>query len=113
MIDVLEEPMDVRDGISGLPDSLFVIDMGSGKFAAVNATVPDPVKPLTCGFLAVFADEQDIETFKHQYLGLSYGKVVPKSLKEALDIAASKAPTLRGLALQRGGTTVHPLRFTA
>lgn len=108
----IEKPTETREDISGLPQSVSLIDMGGGKYACVNATVPDPVEgDLTCGFLAVFVDEPSIETFKNQYPALSYGRVVEVDLDKALEIATSKLPKVRGLALQKGGNTVHPLRF--
>lgn len=111
MSDLLERPIEILDDISGLPDRLTLIDMGSGQYACINATVPDPEGDLTCGFIAVFAEDASVEVFKSTYIGMSYGKNVTLSLEEALDIAKKKSPTVRGLALQRNGATVHPLRF--
>jgi hypothetical protein len=87
---------------SGFPDSIMMIGLGNGKYAAINATTPPP-DPMTVGLLAVFASEEEISKFNAIYdLG---GDNVTKKFEEAREIALSKT-AIHGLALQENGKTI-------
>jgi hypothetical protein len=93
---------DLLDGDDSFPDSLVMISLGGGKFAAVNVTTSGP-DPVTVGLLAVFASEKEAEKWETVY-GLT-GKRVTKTFTEARELAVSK-PSIYGLGLQQEASTV-------
>jgi hypothetical protein len=89
-------------GFGGFPDSLFVISVGNGKFAANNATLTDGQ---SVNGLACFPTEDDANHYMGLLGGLS-GEIVPKSFDEAREIALSK-PILSCLFLFQFGKIVE------
>jgi hypothetical protein len=102
---VLEE--DLLGGFGGFPDRLFLINVGDGKYAANNATLPDG--QMVDG-LACFPSPDDATTYMGLLAGLS-GKIVGATFEEAREIAISK-PKLSCLLLFAGGkiVDVHHVR---
>jgi hypothetical protein len=96
------ETNDVLGGDESFPDAVVMISLGGGRFAAVNATTPEP-DPMTVGLLATFASEQEAEAWGANY-DLT-GDLVTKTFEEAREIAVSK-PSVHGLGLQQGERTV-------
>lgn len=89
-------------GFGGFPDSLYLIGMGEGKFAANNATAPDGT---ALDGLACFPSPDDATTYMGLLAGLS-GDIVKKSFEEARQIAQSK-PKLNCLLLFVAGHIVE------
>ena len=102
---VLEE--DLLGGFGGFPDRLFLINVGDGKYAANNATLPDGQ---VVDGLACFPSPDDATTYMGLLAGLN-GKIVGATFEEARQIAISK-PKLSCLLLFAGGkiVDVHHVR---
>jgi hypothetical protein len=81
---LLDEAM--LEGYGGFPDSLFLIEVGSGKFAANNVTLPDGD---AINGLATFPSPDDATTYAGLLAGLN-GEIVGRSFEEARQIAISK-----------------------
>lgn len=82
-------------GFGGFPDSLFLIDVGGGKYACNNVTPLGEEKPING--LACFPDPDEATSYMGLLAGLS-GDIVQKSFEEAREIALSK-PILNSLVL--------------
>ncbi|MEQ1821145.1 MAG: hypothetical protein ABL949_01415 [Fimbriimonadaceae bacterium] len=80
----LDESM--LEGYGGFPDSLFLIEVGSEKFAANNVTLPDGQ---VINGLATFPSPDDATTYMGMLAGLS-GDIVGRSFEDARQIAISK-----------------------
>jgi hypothetical protein len=93
---------DELGGDDSFPDAVIMIELGSGRYAAVNATTKGP-DPMTVGLLATFPTEEEADIWEKKYL-LS-GNRVNKSFQEAREIAIGK-PAIHGLALQTAAHTV-------
>ncbi len=106
-VDIGTKDIDLLGGDDSFPDAVIMIDLGGGRFGAVNATTTGP-DPMTVGMLAVFATEKEAEIWEGIYFT---GNKVNKTFQEAREIAVSK-PNIYGLALQRNGNTaaIHWVR---
>lgn len=93
---------DVLGNDPNFPDAVIMISLGGGKFAAVNVTTPGP-DPMTVGCIACFASEKEAEIWEALYFT---GEKVSKDFQEAREIALGKS-NIHGLALQKGGISVH------
>ncbi len=107
MPDLLDNPLGTQldesmlEGFGGFPSKVFLIGMGSDKYAANNATLPDGQ---TVDGLATFPDPDEATTYMGLLAGLS-GEIVPKSFEEAREITVSK-PRLMCMFLFVGGRIV-------
>ncbi len=89
-------------GFGGFPDSLFLISVGNGKYAANNATLTDGE---AINGLACFPSPDDATTYMGLLAGLN-GEIVQKSFEEAREIALSK-PVLHAMFLFVDGRIVE------
>ena len=96
MIDQLD-----LEGYGGFPNALYLISVGSGKYAANNATLPDGQN---LNGLAAFPDADEATTYMSLLAGLN-GDIVSKSFEEAREIAKSK-PVLSCIFLFVAGKIV-------
>jgi hypothetical protein len=113
-IELIDNPLgigtDDKDrlgGDSSFPDAVIVIELGGGRYGAVNASTPAP-DVMTVGLIACFATEKEAEIWEEKYFS---GNKVSKTFEEAREIATSK-PNIYGLALQRNANTaaIHWVR---
>lgn len=88
-------------GFGGFPDKLYLISVGSGKYACNNATGKEGER---IDGLATFPDPDEATTYMGLLSGLS-GDIVAKTFQEAREIAKSK-PMLSCLFLFLGGRIV-------
>lgn len=95
----LEEAM--LGGYGGFPETLFLIEVGEGKFAANNVSLPDGQ---VINGLASFPSADDAVAYMGLLAGLS-GDIVKRSFEEARQIAISK-PILQALLLFVDGKIV-------
>lgn len=88
-------------GYGGFPERLFLIEVGDGKFAANNVTLPDGQN---INGLAAFPSADDATTYMAMLAGLN-GEIVGTSFEEARQIAISK-PVLHCVLLFVDGRVV-------
>jgi len=88
-------------GYGGFPETLHLITVGDGKYAANNVTLPDGEK---INGLATFPSPDDATTYMGLLAGLD-GEIVKKSFEEARQIAISK-PILHCVLLFVDGKVV-------
>ncbi|MER3496828.1 MAG: hypothetical protein C4320_08755 [Armatimonadota bacterium] len=100
VITPLEE--DLLGSAGGFPNSLLLIQIGTDKYAANNATLADGQ---SVNGLACFPTPDDAATYAGLLAGLD-GEFVKKSFDEARDIAKSK-PTLDAMFLFVDGKIVE------
>lgn len=96
---VLEE--DLLGGFGGFPDSVSLISVGEGRYAANNATLPDGQ---VVDGLACFPSADDAVSYMGLLAGLT-GDIVQKTFEEARQIAISK-PKLNCLLLFQDGRII-------
>jgi hypothetical protein len=107
MPDLIDSPSgitldeDLLGGFGGFPDRVFLLQVGEGKFAANNATLPDGQ---VVDGLACFPTPDDAMVYTGLLGGLN-GEVVGKKFEEAREIAISK-PKLSCLLLFVNGAIV-------
>ncbi len=107
MPDLIQAPLGITleeemlGGFGGFPDRIFLIQVGEGKYAANNATLPDGQ---VVDGLACFPTPDDAMVYTGLLAGLN-GEVVGKSFEEAREIAISK-PRLSCLLLFVDGKIV-------
>ena len=91
-IETIDNPLitsleqDMLGSFGNFPESVYLISMGDGKYAANNATTPDG---MSVNGIACFPTPDDATTYMGLLAGLS-GEMVKKSFAEARDIAKSK-----------------------
>jgi len=90
------------ESYGGFPNQLYLIQVGDGKYAANNATLPDGQN---VNGLATFPDPDEATTYMGLLAGLS-GEIVAKSFEEAREIAKSK-PALSCVLLFVAGKIVE------
>lgn len=95
----LEEAM--LGGYGGFPETLFLIEVAEGKFAANNVSLPDGQ---VINGLASFPSADDAVAYMGLLAGLN-GDIVKRSFEEARQIAISK-PILHALLLFVDGKIV-------
>jgi hypothetical protein len=106
MAEVLDRPGIITDetpdldDLHGFPESVCLIEVQPGKYAANNGTTPPP-DPMVIDGIACFHNEASANAYMKSEKGIS-GNVVPKTFQEAREIALSKAPKIKGLFLMVG-----------
>lgn len=88
---------------NSFPAAVVMINLGGGKYAAINLTTSDPVDPMTVNFLVCFATEDEASLWEIAHFT---GDKVTKEFQEARDIAVSKE-NIHGLALMQNSTAVN------
>ena len=100
----LDSPLDedLLGSFGGFPESLYMISMGDGKYAANNATLSDGT---VLDGLAVFPNVPDAELYTLSRNGLQ-GEIVQKSFADAREIAIGK-PKINSLLLFQNNRIVE------
>lgn len=102
---IIDDTTDM-DNPNGFPESLYLVDIGNGRYGALNIS-PHPIIPgdeYKVGAIATFANQSEGRLYQEKYN--QPGEIVNKPFKEVLEIAISKKPVISAIALQHEGRTI-------